>query len=362
VTREEIIAKNGNPDKLDSRFKKVGEQYLERGASRYNRIDYQGAQVQKDLSNIQLQDAITGQHDRHAGNLKIGEGRARAYDNDRLMINTGEVSRIHAGGSASKAAAAAPGAWGVDKSRVQALRAVNRHADKNIGLPSHVDQKTASAMLQMKSSQMISGLTAGNSLPNVPQEHLDELKARYSATRRYVKAGVAAHKPEMISDPEKLKKWSSPQYQATVMSGAGRVPTIVGKQGWGKDTYNEQLREYKPASYRGKSWVAPDHGNYLSRSVHDYNDALQHPNEEKYSEPGEALPAPENFDLQGRKHAGILAHPERKEMTARRRQEASAAAAAPAPAQNPQVPPYLNVPQGSGDPNDLSHLGGMFNM
>jgi hypothetical protein len=50
-----------------------------------------------------------------------------------------------------------------------------------------------------------------------------------------------------------------------VRAGAGKLPTIVGKGGWGEGTYNAQMSE------RGQK--KGEYASYLKRSVENLNDA-----------------------------------------------------------------------------------------
>jgi hypothetical protein len=244
--------------------------------TRFMRHDFSHPETQRSMSNLQLQDAITGQLDRHGGNIKIDENHtARGFDNDMVSLDPhtddGNIDRT---GLHDKK----PGHQDARKAaRIRMLQAVNKQGGKQVGLPSHIDQATAQSVLGLKSKEMIAQLKRNKAQGNLSDEQMALLKDRYSATRRYVKAGMAA--AGQVRDPAKLTKWSSPQYQAMVRAGTGKIPTIVGQGGWGQGTFNAQMNE--------QAQTEGEYSSYLKRSSENLTEAaLNRTQTGNYAEPG----------------------------------------------------------------------------
>jgi hypothetical protein len=283
------VSMGGHMEMLDpARYKVTPKGVFKKSATKYNRHDFMHPETQRSLSNIQLQDAITGQADRHSGNIKIDPKThtAMGYDNDDVdFVHTGDTDALSRIQGLSKSATGEVPA-NREGAREAALKSVNKQFGKHVGLPSHIDAETAKSMLKLKSSQMIADLKEGGSQGGLSDEQLEELRLRYSSVRRYVKAGMAkaGGNVEGIA-PEKMAKWGSDAYQRTVMRGTGgKIPNIVERGNWDRSTYDAQM-------------TAPTlHGqtsSYLQRSVRDYNAALPlKKSSGNYSEKGKAFPEP----------------------------------------------------------------------
>jgi hypothetical protein len=277
ITKEEYTQGTTGDTADPSKFKmkKSGpfglrKKYFRMSGTKLNTHDFTNPVTQKGLSNIQLNDAITGQNDRHGGNIKIDPvtHEAKGYDNDLMDIQgSSTITRMKGLHKPADGAALSPEQEAVRQAkRKEALGAVNTHFGKLVGLPSHIDRASAERMVGQKSSAFIADLQARNSdnMARLKPESISELKNRYSSVRRYAKAGMAA--AGLVNDPAKAAKWSSPAYQQTVREGAGMVPHIVGPGGWNQNTYDEQVSKY--AGEHGT-----DYQGYLQRSVLNYNDA-----------------------------------------------------------------------------------------
>lgn len=282
----------------------------------YMRHDFSNPATQKDLANLQLQDSITGQHDRHGGNIRIDDstGRAKGYDSDMMTSsNIGEKSLVNLPNlKKPKGRAMTEDEKAQQKqSRVAALQHINTPTDKNLGLPTHIDQQSALTLASTNSTAFMKALEKKNkkNMQRLDPEHMKELQLRYSATRRYAKAGLAAAHPELITDEAKRAKWSSPEYQQTVKDGVGHLPGIVSE--WGAKSYNEQM------SAPGKT---PGHPNstYLQRSVNAYNQAVQDNSLENNAEGHAQGPLPTNIpetpwqrakDKASRRHGRVFKNP-----------------------------------------------------
>jgi hypothetical protein len=262
-------------------YKRTAEGTFKTSGTRHMRHDFSHPETQRSMSNIQIQDAIMGQHDRHGGNIKIDDQHtAHGYDNDLVSLDlNNDEQNFDRTGLHSKLP------WKRktrDAARVRALQAVNKQMGKQVGLPSHIDQATARSVLGLKSKDMIAQLKKNKAQGNLSNEQLALLRDRYSAVRRYVKAGMAAS--GQINDKAKQAKWSSPEYQAMVRTGTGKIPTIVGNGGWGDRTYATQMAEQ--AQTKG------EYPSYLKRSVENLNEAsLNRTQIGAYAEPGSFVAA-----------------------------------------------------------------------
>ena len=247
------------------------KKYYKLSATNYKRHDFADPATQKSLSNIQLEDAITGQMDRHGGNMKINPvtHEAKGYDNDLMEISRSNKLSSMAGlqkPTGVGALSAEQEATRQNK-RSEALKAVNKHWGKQVGLPSHMDRAAADKLVSTKSSAFIADLQNRNSenMDRLSPGTIEELKNRYSSVRRYAKAGMAS--AGLVNNPAKAAKWSSPAYQDTVKKGAGMVPKIINNGGWNQNTYNEQV-----SKYAGKK--NSDYQSYLQRGVLNYNSLI----------------------------------------------------------------------------------------
>ena len=159
---------------------------------------------------------------------------------------------------------------------MRALQAVNRQGGKKVGLPSHIDQATAQSVMGLKSRDMIAQLKARKAQGNLSDEQLGLLRDRYSAVRRYVKAGMAAS--GQVTDPAKQAKWGSAAYQNMVQTATGKIPNIVAPGTWGAGTYAAQMGEH--AQSEG------EYPSYLKRSVENLGEAARNPTQTgAYAEP-----------------------------------------------------------------------------
>jgi hypothetical protein len=269
---DEATYKDSEPANVKSKVINGETKYFEYSGAKHKRHDYSNPQTQKDLSNLQLQDAITGQYDRHGANIRIDDqtGRAKGYDSDLVDFirptAANALSRLpHLRKPANGKEMSAEEKAIQKKSRIAAISQVNRPSDKNLGLPTHLDVASAQTLASTNSTAFLQSLKKQNkaNYERFDKAQMEELRNRYSAVRRYAKAGLAASHPELIQDPAKRAKWSSPEYRQMVEQGAGALPKIVNE--WDAKSYNEQMN------------AAPKPGatasGYAQRAVLAYNKA-----------------------------------------------------------------------------------------
>ncbi len=323
------------------------KKYLKHTGTRHIRHDYANPQTQKDLANLQLQDSITGQFDRHGGNIRIDDstGRAKGYDSDMMLssvVGNDSLSNIPGLRKPKGRAMTEDEKQIQQQARITAMQRVNKSHDKNLGLPTHIDQQSALTLVNTNSTSFMKALEKKNkkNMKRLDPEHMKELQLRYSATRRYAKAGLAAAHPELITDEAKRAKWSSPEYQQMVKDGAGHLPSIVSE--WGAKSYNEQVN-------------APDktdrqpHNTYLQRSVKSYNEALHDNTAANHAEGSDQGALPTNIpetpwqratDKASRRHGRVFKNPGalRTPMAIGQRPPRTVPQPPPIVATNPQTP------------------------
>ncbi|HEX2980294.1 MAG TPA: DUF4157 domain-containing protein [Anaerolineaceae bacterium] len=230
------------------KVKKTGlfsRKYYKVSGTQFNTHDFTRPQTQQDLANLQLQDAITGQNDRHGGNIRIdpATGRAKGYDND--LVDIGHDTTLQKMKNLHKPTDGTPFTNEMRAKRDAARQMAEAHIDstwgKKVGLPSHIDEASATRLQGMKSRAFIADLQRRNpeNMRRMTPEQIEELRQRYSVVRRYAKRGLA---------------------------GGPKGPTIVrgGTGGWNQQTYDAQVGQYA-----GKQGF--DYHSYLQRSVHNYN-------------------------------------------------------------------------------------------
>ncbi len=272
ISKKEFIKGITEGEKSQFKEQKSGlfglrKKYFKVSGTKFNRHDFSHPETQSSLSNIQLNDAITGQQDRHGGNIKINPAthEAKGYDNDYLLPNA-NVTRLEGLHKPEGITNLSPEQEAIrQQKRQEALKTVNYHSNgKLVGLPSHINRSVAERMVGLKSRDFMQELhnRNGENMDRLSDEQKAEFKNRYSSARRYVKAGMAS--AGLVNDPAKAAKWSSPAYQETVRKGAGMLPKIVGPGGWNQQTYDEQVSKY--AGKQG--WNSQ---SYLQRSVMEYN-------------------------------------------------------------------------------------------
>jgi hypothetical protein len=118
----------GNPGK----YRKKGGGFEQLQHQQLNRIDYGNAKTQKGLLDLQLVDFISGQADRHGGNIHVlGDGSVKGIDNDIAFGDPAKASKREIEG------------------------------DKRAGMPNLIDAATAERVMKLKSKDLSKVLNAG---------------------------------------------------------------------------------------------------------------------------------------------------------------------------------------------------------
>ncbi len=277
----------------------------------FHRHAYHKPAIQKDLANIHTMDAIVGQMDRHSGNLAIDDagGRARAFDNDLLegsyMYDKGPTTVYDSFESmrtkqpkknifdTQEKYESKLEVWKKQKAkaRLEALQHVNLgKLDKTQGLPSHMDYDTVQSLVSLKSKDFLKSLEtqdpANYKRISRDKNMLESLRNRYSAVRRYAKAGAAEQHPELLS--EKQKSHIDEDYLKQVKKGTMVLPKIV--KTWDAQTYNEQMQ-----SFKSRNDPISSARSYMARMVKQYNKAFGGTEHEQFAAGSEHGVIPTNY-------------------------------------------------------------------
>jgi hypothetical protein len=160
--------------------------YYEVSSYVYEWVNFRHPRIQKGLSDLQLFDAISGQADRHGGNIYIDPvtGQVSGIDDDRAF-----------GVGASVASQATP--YG-----------------KYVGLPTLVDETTAETILALDPQQLREEL-----LPRVKDQKVLTDKEIDDARRRL--EGVQAHLQALKANGQLVKTWDDATYQQAIQNPTG---------------------------------------------------------------------------------------------------------------------------------------------
>ena len=271
-----------------------------------NSHDFSNPETQKGLANIQLEDVITGQSDRHWGNIMINQktGKPKAIDEDIAFGASYQDRKI------TELQNDLP-----EDRKYQdpeALRILSSRGSKigqyNVGLPSHIDIGAAKAMLERKAEDLPAVLNSPGQAQRLDDDEIKEAQARFKLTKHYVKAGIAssANPIEMlkqmgVTDEEKAGKWAekwkgrwNERYKDTNV----RAPKIVSQ--WNQQTFQEQVHgdvdyqsEYlTPISQKHKGYVVANRGHAFIPSSYTQRSAME---QERFKNPfiGAATPKKE---------------------------------------------------------------------
>jgi hypothetical protein len=162
-----------------SQYKKHGDTYKKYSGDRFMQHDFSNPVTQKGMSDLQLLDAITGQSDRHGGNIYIDPktGKVKGIDND-FAFSKGEDLGSPFG--------------------------------KYHDLPNLVDEKTAKMILKKKAKNLPKVLRSkyGGGLTD---QEITNSQTRLRAVKTYLK--------QLKKDKKLVKNWDDTTYISQVMEG-----------------------------------------------------------------------------------------------------------------------------------------------
>jgi hypothetical protein len=190
-------------------YKKQGNRWHERTGDHYNYHDFSNPTTQKGLSDLQLLDSITGQMDRHGGNIYIDPktGGVKGIDQD-ISFGIGHMGK-----------------------------SIGELEGKYRGLPSLVDEKTANKILKKKAKN----------LPKILQsQHGGSLTDREIKTAQARMRELKAYLKKMKKEKKLVKNWDD-------------------------QTYMQQLFEENKKNNWGGARSEMLEPSYLKRSVMEYS-------------------------------------------------------------------------------------------
>ena len=199
-------------------------QWFKRTGTDYNDIDYKNPATQKGMFDLQALDFITGQRDRHGGNIYANPqtGGIKGIDND--IAFGGQIRGT--------------------KDNPQKLDdELRTPQDKYTGLPSMMDKATAKKIMAIKAKNMGSIL---NDPTKGPDQQLNQEEIAAAQHRhRMMKAHVRQLQEQKMLVGQKGGKYAG---------------------GWGDDTYADAMAEQDEVNFRGTSLER----SYLKRSVNEH--------------------------------------------------------------------------------------------
>lgn len=182
-TRELTPDKAAQQPPTKKRFDQATGQWYGHSGTEFLHHDFANPKTQKGMSDLQLLDAITGQRDRHGGNIYVDakSGKVKGIDND-FAFALGE-----------------PGTN------------VNFVGDKTHGLPSQVDAKTAKKILRMSDSkvvQALQGKRGEHAAQKLTDEEVKNAQARFQNVKEHIR--------QLKKNKQLVKKWDATTYRSAV--------------------------------------------------------------------------------------------------------------------------------------------------
>lgn len=196
-----------------------GDEILDAKTMTRTVVDYSNPETQRTMSDLHVMDYLTGQTDRHAGNIVVdpATGRAKGIDNDQAFANPANE----------------------DQGRAQGIKMSN--------IPDLIDEATANKILSHKSKHIRSLLAGGKDDPErLTSEEVEAAVGRFKRLKTH------------------LKSLKQPQ-----AGGPAGLHRIVPEGGWGTDTFDHARRQdvierknqsalLKPRSYLGRESRSQD--------------------------------------------------------------------------------------------------------
>lgn len=159
--------------------------------SRFNYTDTTNAKFQKGMSDLQVMDYLTGQVDRHSGNIFVDDdGTVTGIDNDQ--------------------------AFGTNNDNIQSM------ASHAVGLPQQIDKATGKAILEMSEQDFLK--TIGGKDGDPESLTAEEKSAALERFRT-----LYFHVLEMDLSDELVGEWNEDTFQAAMDSESGSYTKRLGK-------------------------------------------------------------------------------------------------------------------------------------
>jgi hypothetical protein len=189
------IDKSSIPDWVRSeQLIKRGNTYYTRSAALNQWVDYADPRIQKGLSDLQLFDAISGQIDRHAGNIYVDAttGAVTGIDDDKSFGNGQSPDDVVG----------------------------DRKRDHYLGLPKLVDESTANAILDLDPEDLPGHLEAALSDPKaLNSQEIADAQRRLAAVKTYLQ--------DLKDRGALVSEWNDDTYTAAAQDLGG---SYLGRQ------------------------------------------------------------------------------------------------------------------------------------
>ncbi len=191
-----------------ARFKVVDGQLMALSGSYHNYHNFSNPVTQKGLSDLQLLDAITGQADRHGGNIYIDPktGKVKGIDND-MAFSKGESDPFNS----------------------------------YLGLPALVDEKTANRILKKKSKNIAKALRSKHG--GLTNQEIQDLQKRFEDVQDYLR--------KLKKEKKLVKKWDQTTFTRLMMQDD--VMDKFGNATLEPNYTKRSVRHYQQAQERDES-------------------------------------------------------------------------------------------------------------
>ena len=211
VLADEVFSKDTDGTTLGITGMAQGTQAMENldnGKQKHNWFDWSNPQTQKDLANLQLLDYITGQQDRHLGNMFIDQktGKVTGIDNDMAFAS----DMLHA----------------TSQNSLSDQTEYNREANESKFLQDQIDAKAGNALLEMSEQEFWDILSGEEG----DLEKIDEDSKGWALQRfRLAQKRVLELKGEGRGNGKLINKWNDKTYAHSTGLGTGYTQPGTGE-------------------------------------------------------------------------------------------------------------------------------------
>lgn len=204
--------------KPENQDKDQTPQYNERTKKEFTEIDYSKSEIQKNLSNLQVMDALTGQQDRHTGNMFINRdtGDVKGIDNDAAFPQM------------------SPDNVGIDKNHFSKKKMGGYKFNQKL-----IDHDLGMKILKMSKKDFINILKGKESDP----ENLDETEIKQSLLRfNAIKKKVLKYKVQ----GKLVKNWGKKSYARSQATGYDKQNKPTNYLTRGETEYKDAFEDKQP--------------------------------------------------------------------------------------------------------------------
>jgi len=163
----------------------------------YNDINYSDANTQRGLADLQLQDFLTGQVDRHSGNMKfLEDGSVVGIDND-MAFGTKDLRDSEEVGFRG----------------IGSMVTEEHEGKSRLALPSQIDARTGDSVVGMSEEQFRATLGGKEDDPShLSREEIEQAVGRFLELQMHVE--------QLAKDDALIKEWTPETYEAATAEDA----------------------------------------------------------------------------------------------------------------------------------------------